>query len=1066
MTMDAEFNRELELRLLGQFDLRVGGVSPEVGLYQPDQALLAYLILNAGRNLRREEVADSFWPDASDPRGSLRGALRRIRQAIGDGYIESESRETIAFSETADPWVDALAFDHDLPSDAATEELSQIVELYRGEFLPGFDFEWVEPARENYRQLFAQRIQELIDRLKAERNWSEVLDWSEHWIAHDYLPEAAYRGKMRAYCEMGDMPGVVRAYERCRKDFDYELGVPPSKQTRDLYDQLINGNCPSEDAPPPARPAPTQERSSVLPTIRAPFVGREAELDAVANLLDDPDCRLVTIWGTGGIGKTRLALQLAHRQVDVFPDGIYFVRLAELGSGDQLAAAIAQTMGLDLHDADSPREQVLTALYDQALLLILDNFEQIIEGASFVDEILSTAPQVVVVVTSQQPLVLTAECRYELQPFEFGEAVELFLAYANRIDPSFSTVAQDQIALIEEICELVDGLALGIELAASLVDMLPLDAIVGRLEESYDLEGPRGLRAVFDSTWDTLNELERSALLGLSVFSGGFTAEAAQQVAGVDFVTLRNLRHKSLIRRDDHGRFALHSTLRYFAAEMLDGAEDGHAFEMQQAHWQHFAQFLAETEPLLKGSEMASGLDAIQREIDNVRAGWTWAIENQQGDIALPVLVALWLYYAVRGPVREGEELFQFAADSLTADEAPGWRIQTALMDFTGDNAGGRAISQTIIDQGAQESMGVFYPLLMSHIIHAPFAEYDQARDLWQEAINILNGQGDAWRLGVGLYLAGLSTLYRYGQQEAASDYLLQAEDTLQQINEPFWQARVLTTLADITFRRGDYDAALRMLDRSTQFAEATGNPGMVAWNNVMRAQIVAAQGDYQHAQRLLNDNLPIHRSHRLPSMWSATLFASSRIAMQQNAYDRAEQAIQDSMGSGRHLAEEANWATLLTRGMIEAATGNPGHALELLERALEQTVTRGNLAAQQRVNLELGRLLQESGDHEAARRHLRASLRISLAISFMPEVLKSLSQLASFMQQSGDLETAVALLTVVYDDRRAEATTRDYAEARLRELEAAMSPEAFVAAREYGIQQDVSGLVDDLLGD
>ncbi|MCP4541032.1 MAG: AAA family ATPase [Chloroflexi bacterium] len=347
-----------------------------------------------------------------------------------------------------------------------------------------------------------------------------------------------------------------------------------------------------------------------LPVQTIPFVGREAELVQLANLLADPNTRLVTVLGPGGMGKTRLALEAAVARQENFVHGAYFVSLAPLRDAENIVPTVAQAVGyLFQGDGRDPKEQLVDYLSQKRALLIMDNFEHLIEGAGLVSEILQTAPGVRVLATAREPLNLQEEIHFRIGGLNFPaketlkdaaswteySAMRLFVLSARRVLPGFTPESGD-LRHVVRICQLVDGMPLGIVLAAAWAEMLSLQEIADEINHSLDVletearnvpARHRSVRAMFDATWNRLADTERQILMQLSVFRGGFTRDAAQRVTGAGLRTLKTLVNKSLLRRDhDTGRYEVHELLRQYAEERLKSS--GNAVAARDTHCEYY----------------------------------------------------------------------------------------------------------------------------------------------------------------------------------------------------------------------------------------------------------------------------------------------------------------------------------------------------------------------------------------------------------------------------------------------------------------------------------------------
>jgi predicted ATPase/transcriptional regulator with XRE-family HTH domain len=440
------------------------------------------------------------------------------------------------------------------------------------------------------------------------------------------------------------------------------------------------------------RPSATLDRARAkhnLPAPTTPLIGREEELAELAQLLVDPATRLVTILSAGGMGKTHLAVAAALQQVERFADGVCWVALAPLTEARELVLAIAAALGLQLQGQRSPEQQVGDFLHARQLLLVLDNFEHLLEGAPLVGELLAAAPRLSILVTSRQRLKLSSETVLFLDglrsPSEGSAAaldypaVQLFLLHARRVVPHYQPGEQD-VAGIVSICRLVYGMPLGILLAAvwaGVISPAEIAEEVGRDLGFLQADMPdiparqRNLRAVFLHTWGRLSTAECQVFMRLSVFRGGATAVAAQRVTGATVDVLAGLIDKALLWRLPNGRYEVHELLRQFAAEQLAGAsaikEDGQKGAQQQ-HSRYYLNLLDEQEQLLQGPQQRAALDAIRADFENMSVAWRWAVQEREFALLAPAIHALFLYCEVRGSVCDGVILYAGALAALTAE--------------------------------------------------------------------------------------------------------------------------------------------------------------------------------------------------------------------------------------------------------------------------------------------------------------------------------------------------------------------------------------------------------------
>jgi predicted ATPase/DNA-binding CsgD family transcriptional regulator len=415
-----------------------------------------------------------------------------------------------------------------------------------------------------------------------------------------------------------------------------------------------------------------------------PFVGRAHELADITARLMNPECRLLTLTGLGGSGKTRLALEAAATVAAQFAQGTVFVGLQPLTRSDLLVPTIAQAVGLKSYSEGDLEQQLLDFLQDKTLLLILDNFEHLLDGATLITTLLAAAPGLTVLVTSREVLHLQEEWLYPLKGLatppsiyapsvEEYDAVQLFLYHARRVQPHVD-LASDHQAVIR-ICEMTAGLPLAIELAATWLKGLSITHIAHAMQCNLDFlssttrnieERHRSMRAVFDQSWGFLSENERLIFARLSVFHGGFTGDAANQVAEASFAHLSALVEKALVQLDSADRFGIHELLRQYAMEKLE--EYGETDAAYARHSQYFAQLMLRLEEALQQPQQLETMQAIEHDFDNIRLAWEWSATNQYPMHLHAMLNGLYLFGFLGTRYRETITLFQNTLDQSIVD--------------------------------------------------------------------------------------------------------------------------------------------------------------------------------------------------------------------------------------------------------------------------------------------------------------------------------------------------------------------------------------------------------------
>src|SRR6266540_3566575 len=482
----------LEVKLLGKFEVSNDG-KPIAITSRPAQSLFAYLILSAGTSHRREKLAGMLWPDSLEEtaRDNLRHALWRMRKALeaasSTRFLHTDD-VVIGFKESSDYWLDAAELEK-LSESASVDELMAVLSSYQGELLPGFYEEWVVLEREHLYSIFEHQMARLLSLLQNENRWLDILDWGERWIKLGQKPEPAYRALMSAHAAKGDMSKVAATYERCVKSLK-EYGIEPSEQTRALYERLKAGKEIFETAPTVL--APLGEKGKAHPKTNLPvpltsFIGREREIEEVKHLLSST--RLLTLTGSGGIGKTRLAIQATNDLIKSYKDGVWWVELAPVIDEALVPQAVAQVLSVRESPGQPLTESLKNFLREKQLLLILDNCEHLIPAcAQLANDLLTRCADLKILTTSREALDMMGETTFHVPALSFPvlahlsqiqnlkefESIQHFVERAAAARPDLALTPQNAFT-VTQICHRLDGIPLALELAAARVKVLSLE---------------------------------------------------------------------------------------------------------------------------------------------------------------------------------------------------------------------------------------------------------------------------------------------------------------------------------------------------------------------------------------------------------------------------------------------------------------------------------------------------------------------------------------------------------------------------------------------------------------
>ncbi len=636
----------------------------------------------------------------------------------------------------------------------------------------------------------------------------------------------------------------------------------------------------------PSPPLPTHRHNLPLQTI--PFVGRETELSQLARLLAEPDGRLITILGPGGMGKTRLALEAAEAQLGNFAQGVYFVNLAPLDALEAITPTVAEALGFSFYEEDEPRQQLLDYLRQKTMLLIMDNFEHLLPplsggdkgGVDLVADILRTAPSVKVIATSRERLKLQNEQLFQISGIDFPDweiaedvldysAIQLFLQSARRTQPSFKLTA-DNLTAVVQVCRLVEGMPLAILLAAAWVEMLTPVEIAAEINQSIDFletdwrdvpERQRSLRVVFDHSWRLLTEQEREVFQGLSVFRGGFTRPAAQEVTGASLRTLMALANKSLLQRTSTGQYGMHELLRQYAAEKLEISGEINA--ARDAHSAYYAEFLHQREADLEGRRQLEAIEEIEADFENARAAWNWALKQKNYAAIGQLLSSLSWFCTYRSRNQENKELFQQAREQLAPD--PGdephlvWGRILAAEFFARPSEVDRAQIERALaiaqQYGHRGMIAVCLRIFGEIALNA--GDYAETLSLYEESLAHYRNLDNSFYITSVLY--ELAKAYRLlGQPEEAIKFARQSLDLSREIGDKFWAARSLANTGVIALYTGNFAEAEGYLQEANTIYREMGYREGIASSNVDLGKLAFLRGDSEKAKVLAEQALEI----------------------------------------------------------------------------------------------------------------------------------------------------------------------------------------------------------------
>ena len=702
--------------------------------------------------------------------------------------------------------------------------------------------------------------------------------------------------------------------------------------------------------------------SSNLPAARSSFVGRTEELASIDRLLDDPGCRLLTLVGPGGAGKTRLAVEAAKRRRDHYQHGVHFAPLASVASPDLLAAAVAASLGFEI-DTDfggfSPEEQLMDFLRARTTLLVLDNFEHLVDGSQLLGEVVEEAPGVALLATSRERLGIQPEWVFDVDGLQVsgdgdrrdgGPAVRLFVERAHQVDASFALTAETR-PQVARICRLVEGMPLGIELAAAWTATLPCIEIADEIERGLGFlattardveERHRSLWAVCDHSWRLLTAGQRGVFERLSAFRGSFTRDGAAAVAGADLRTLSDLVGKSLVRRLELGRFEIHEFLRQYAAGRLaeDPAAERRAFEDHAAY--HLGRLRSRKADLL-GPRVGEARDELRGELADLRAAAEWAAVHWDDDAAREVLAALCVFFFVHGEYEGGETFGRLVAAQEGAG-ATGGKCLSAILYRARSTAwlgyderweqAARACLPQVREPGLRTELGSCLMALGTFAFQRD--DYPAATTFLQEAAEVFAELGDPLGRGASLAWLGFARMLLDDLAGARAAYEA-GYATAAESGNPLFRAYLLSKLGLLADAEGDYRAAMRRQLQAQELFTGVGDVGGTGYTFTRSSMSAYCLGEYAEALRLARAGYEAFESvnHR----WGI-ISALCRLGFAEAALGDVQGARRD-LGRALGLAERAK-AEMLTLhalsgvGVLLAWQGDDARAAELLIATLE----------------------------------------------------------------------------------------------------------------------------------
>lgn len=1087
----------LEVRLIGRFDIQCDG-KPVILSSRAAQCLFAYLILTSGTLHRREKLAGMLWPDGTEQKARtyLRNEIWRIRNALSKTsdieYFLADNL-TIGFNPSSEYWLDIGGLK--IRSDTASaEELIKALSNYQGELLPGFYEDWVVLEREQLQMLFAQKIARLLEMLEKERCWNDVLEWAELWISAGQGPETAYRYLMIAYEALGDKAMVDSTYKRCVETM-HQLDLEPSEQTRAL--------------------AFKRNPKLNIPVPLTSFIGREQELKEVADLVSK--FRLITLAGSGGVGKTRLAIQVVADVLELFPDGVWFIDFAPLGDPLLVPQVVVTTLGLIEQPSRLPVMALADFLQGKRVLLILDNCEHLIQACAQITEtLLRACPGLHILTTSREMLRSEGELPYRVPSLETPrlnteavgdstakiESVRLFVERAAFASSDFTLSPQNAI-FIAQICQRLDGIPLAIELAAARASVLTVEQILKRLDDRFTLltSGLRTtlprqqtLRATIDWSYNLLSSPEQLLFERLSVFAGEWSLEAAESICGADGIEphrtldlLTELVNKSLILADrkqgQETRYRMLETIRQYARTKLSSAT-----EVQNMHQRHLAYFvdLAErAEPNLRAFDMLTWLDRLETELDNIRVALAYAQESDV-EAQLRLASALLCFWHIRGHKNEGADWLEqgLSIEVIEREEKSLW-LERALIRGKALNAAG--FIRLMLNESnkgivlSEESLKIFrelglagrkgmaYALWNLSVVVYRRLDLRKRKALIEESLVLFEETGDKFGKAQCVDKLWQCALYEHDFEQAKA--LSEAHLALrQELGDKDGEALAFFGLGHLALHQGNFEEATTNFEASVARFREVGNRGAMGMALSSLGSVARALGDYRQARIMLEDALTLGENLGDKASIADWVNELGLVALSQGDYRRATQMHERALT----LASEVGYpfcvsTALRNLGNVALAQANYQQASKNFEDALTLSIETDDKLEIAFALYGKGRVAQARGHLAPARELYSESILLFRELDEPLDVAQGVAQcldaFALLAVTQEQLKRAACLFSAaesLYTPLRFElsAKDRDEHDRSIVTARAALGDEAYTAAYEAGKQKSLDEAV------
>ena len=1012
-------NLQLNISTLGDLVVQLDGQAVTDFATRKAKALLVYLVVERASVHRRESLFTLLWPGMPEKsaRNNLRQTLYYLRKTIPEVGSNCDDalvpllvsdRDTVQINPAADLQLDLQRMDQLLDEiqshghrsladcQVCIQKLEKAVDLYQGAFLSGFYLDdsslfedWAEATRETYRQKTLDTLSSLAKIHLENGEYSQAQETAEKQLKMDALRESAHRQLIEALARSGHRAKALRQYRVCLNVLERELGALPSQETVKLYDQVQAGMIPSKEMVPEAITvegfANLVPRRHNLPAARTSFIGRVEQIAEIEALLAQH--RLVTLTGPGGVGKTRLALQVAEQLMENYANGVWLVELAGLSDPARVPRSVALALNLPEIPGKRTRDALVDFLVRKQLLLILDNCEHLLEACSMLaDHLLNACADLTILATSQETLGVHGEAAFRVPTLSLPDlkhsislsnlnaydSIRLFVERGQLAAPDFA-VTEDNAAIVSQVVRRLDGIPLAIELAASRLRLLSVAQIAQRLDDAFRLltGGSRSalprhqtLRASIDWSYNLLSEPEGTLLRRLSVFAGGWRLQAAEQTCadGKDIREedvldlLSGLVDKSFVvpvsTASERNRYQMLETVSQYAHELL--VVSGESEEMRDRHLGYYLALVEEQAPMIRGPDQIRKLDQFERDLDNLRLAMEWGLQRDI-EAQLKISATLMWFWYIRNHQLEGIEWLSRGLDAA----------EIVSRDLSGANEPKASVSSLVLGQ-AMVALGYFRWVqfwFTTDIDYAP----EQAKSLLEGAISIYRAIGEedpeirrslAWaQVWLGAYMGDIEC-----DPDQARMLIQNSLDVFYTCGDTLGMAECLPLLARDS---SDLEEAKRLFQEMLAIHETNQDPHGIGNTRIYIGFADIMNGEYESARLALEAGLVHTRQVNDLVRTVRFLYPLGTVFQYCGDLGRVEEWIMQSLTEAYELGiGDLIVGCLHVKSVLRIAQGRYQQAAEVNQEALRIAKSTGippTLATALQTCIRLARLLDDS---------------------------------------------------------------------------------------------------------